>query len=54
MFTINIVYDDLVFKKNVSSGNVLNTDNTYRLIIIATNYNILRIIGGIAGTAYKY
>jgi hypothetical protein len=29
-------------------------DNNYNLNIIGTNYNILRIIGGIAGLAYTY
>jgi hypothetical protein len=31
-----------------------STNNDYNLNIIGTNYNILRIIGGIAGLAYTY
>jgi hypothetical protein len=30
------------------------SDNNYNLNVIGTNYNILRIIGGIAGLAYTY
>jgi hypothetical protein len=44
-FNMRLKYNPLLFDNN---------NNKYRLIINVTNYNILRIIGGIVGVAYSY
>ena len=43
-FTITLSYNNILF----------NNKNNYKLIVNVTNYNILRLIGGIAGIAYSY
>lgn len=43
-------------KENINTINktLLNDETNFKLVVQATNFNVLRIIGGISATAYSY
>jgi len=54
---INIQDEEIlkkIYNSNINEKYYSQFNNRFKLVVQARNYNILRIIGGIAGTAYTY
>lgn len=51
---INLELINNIFNEDTIKTYINNFNKKFRLVVEARNFNILRIIGGIAGTAYTY